>query len=126
MSSQTAGSSSTVHTPPNAPAKESENPPRRPELSADQFSKLSALVSHLNGDAFSLPVTVKDVKAAQKARLKKYGSKPQEWSGLPLSSGNKDEQLRPLDDIEKCFLSNERRSAFSFRRFLDDCRNAYY
>lgn len=100
--------STPVYTPPTAPAKESENPPRRPELTHDQFSKLSALLSHLNGPEFALPLTVKDVRAAQKARLKRHGAKPTEWSGLPLASGSKDELLKPLDDIEKCYLSNER------------------
>ena len=99
-----------VHTPPLAPAKETENPPRRPDLTSEQFTKLATLLAHLNGPEFTLPTTVKDVKAAQKARLKRFGAKPEQWSGQPLVSGNKDEQLLPLSDVEKCFLSNERES----------------
>jgi hypothetical protein len=95
--------------PPTTPARESESPPSKPELTKDQFNKLSALLDHLNDAQFTLPVTVKDVKAAQKLRHKKLGpSKISEWSGLPLTSGSKDEQLRGLDDVEKCFLSSER------------------
>lgn len=112
MVSDSKSSPTIVHTPPTAPAKESENPPRRPELTKDQFSKLSALISHLNGPDFALPCTVKDVKAAQKARLKRHGAKPELWTGLSLASGNKDEVMRPLSDTEKCFLSNEQCQRF--------------
>ena len=81
-----------------------------PKLTSDQQHKLNTLIDHFNSnDTLRLPVTVKDLKAAQKQRLKQLGGEDvaNKWTGTPFP-GLKDGSSASLSDREKAWLTSER------------------
>lgn len=114
-STSSTSSPSILYVPPTSPDPLSQVPSRRPNLSPEQSRKLTLLINHLNGDAFALPSTVKEVRAAQKWRHKNLYKGDKEfnvyvsWSGRPLDGGDPTKiKCLPLDDEEKVFLTSER------------------
>ena len=89
--------------PPTKADPSSVLPPKRPALTQEQFSKLALLLQHLNADTLTLPDNVKDVRDAQKKRLKQNRD-PKSWVGQPVQGSGQ----RGLSDTEKCWLSSER------------------
>merc|ERR1711939_105545 len=112
-------SSSVTYLPPTSPDPLSQVPTRKPNLTAEQTRKLTLLIQHLNGDAFALPGTVKEARAAQKWRTKQLakGDKefnvPTSWLGRALDAGDATKnKCKPLDDEEKVFLTSEQCQRF--------------
>lgn len=103
-----------VSVPPTRPDPASVAPSKRPALSQDQFTKLATLLQHLNADTLTLPDNVKDVKEAQKKRLKNNRD-TKTWIGQPLAGSG---QQKGLSDTEKCWLSSERAFHFMLPRLF--------